>query len=119
VLVVDDDEDTRDYIRALLCEAGVRVDVASGAAEALEAFDREPPDAVVSDLAMPGTDGYQLIRSLRSRPESGGGRTPAIAVTAFARNEDRMRAMRAGFQNHVAKPIDPAELFAVLSAVLR
>jgi PAS domain S-box-containing protein len=119
VLVVDDDEDTREYIGALLREAGVRVDIACGAAEALEAFDREPPDAVVSDLAMPGTDGFELVRSLRSRPEARGGRTPAIAVTAFARNEDRMRAMRAGFQNHIAKPIDPAELFAVLVAVIR
>jgi PAS domain S-box-containing protein len=119
VLVVDDDDDTREYVGALLREAGAHVDVANGASEAIDAFDREPPDAVVSDLAMPGIDGFELIRFLRARPDAEGGRTPAIALTAFARNEDRMRAMHAGFQNHVAKPVDPAELFAVLVAVLR
>jgi PAS domain S-box-containing protein len=118
VVIVDDEDDTREYIAALLRKGGMHVTVTATAEEALEAIEREHPDLLVSDLAMPGHDGFQLVQRLRSMPAAHGGRTPAIALTAFARAEDRMRAMRAGFQNHVAKPVDPAELFAVLAATV-
>ena len=94
---------------------GMRVTAVASAGEALAEIEREVPDMIVSDLAMPDVDGYQLIQRIRALPGARG-RMPAIALTAFARPEDRVRVMRAGFQNHVAKPLDPAELFAVLVA---
>ncbi|HEX3765528.1 MAG TPA: PAS domain-containing protein [Kofleriaceae bacterium] len=116
VLVVDDETDMREYVGALLRHAGMRVTAVASACEALAAVEHEVPDLIVSDIAMPEVDGFQLIQRIRALPDARGGRTPAIALTAFTRAEDRMRAMRAGFQNHVAKPLDPAELFAVLVA---
>lgn len=116
VLVVDDETDMREYVGTLLRHAGMRVTAVASASEALAEIEREIPEMIVSDLAMPDVDGYQLIQRIRALPDTRGGRTPAIALTAFARPEDRVRAMRAGFQNHVAKPLDPAELFAVLVA---
>jgi signal transduction histidine kinase/CheY-like chemotaxis protein len=115
VLVVDDETDMREYVGTLLRHAGMRVTAVASACEALAEIEREVPDMIVSDLAMPDVDGYQLIQRIRALPDARG-RMPAIALTAFARPEDRVRAMRAGFQNHVAKPLDPAELFAVLVA---
>jgi CheY-like chemotaxis protein len=106
----------REYVGTLLRHAGMRVTAVASASEALAEIEREIPEMIVSDLAMPDVDGYQLIQRIRALPDARGGRTPAIALTAFARPEDRVRAMRAGFQNHVAKPLDPAELFAVLVA---
>jgi CheY-like chemotaxis protein len=78
---------------------------------------QERPHVIVSDIGMPERDGYQLIRDVRSLPAAGGGRTPAVALTAFARSEDRTRAMLAGFQVHVAKPIEPHELVAAISTL--
>ena len=75
------------------------------------------PDVIVSDIGMPLMDGYQFIRELRKRPPNQGGRTPAVALTAFARSEDRTRALIAGYQMHVAKPVEPAELLATVASL--
>ncbi|HEX7686262.1 MAG TPA: ATP-binding protein, partial [Burkholderiaceae bacterium] len=106
-LVVDDDRDARELIAQLLLECGAEVVQAAGADEALAEFDRSPPDVLLSDIGMPGRDGYELIRAVRARGEARGGQIAAVALTAFARPEDRTRALLAGFQSHVAKPVDP------------
>ena len=84
-------------------------------AEALEAVRRLRPDVLLSDIEMPGTDGYTFISQVRALPPEEGGQTPAAALTAYARVEDRTRALRAGFQLHVPKPVEPAELVAVVA----
>jgi PAS domain S-box-containing protein len=117
VLVVDDEPDARALLAHLLGEHGAVVQSAASADEALQAFAERPPDVLVSDIGMPGRDGYQLIRELRALPVEAGGRTPAIALTAFARSEDRTRALLAGYQLHVAKPIEPHELLAALASM--
>jgi PAS domain S-box-containing protein len=119
VLLVDDERDTREVVRELLQRHHARVTEAASADEALDLLSTARPDVIVSDIAMPGQDGYALIRRVRALPEAEGGVTPAVALTAFARVEDRTRAMLAGFQNHVAKPVDPAELVAALGALRR
>ena len=91
------------------------VTVVPSAAEALEAVRRERPDVLLSDVEMPGEDGYAFIAKVRALPPEEGGRTPAAALTAYARMEDRTKALRAGFQLHVPKPVDPAELVAVVA----
>ena len=115
VLVVDDQLDARELIKRILTDCGADVWVAAGAEEALGLLDRHTPDLVVSDIGMPGVDGYELLRRIRKRAD--GTRMPAIALTAFARSEDRTRALRAGFVVHVAKPVDPAELVATVASV--
>jgi len=116
VLVVDDEADARALVMRVLAECGAEVRTAATAAEALPILDEFRPDVLASDIGMPGEDGYDLIRQIRA-----GGRTarwlPAIALTAFARAEDRKRAMLAGFQTHVSKPVDPAELVAVVASL--
>jgi CheY-like chemotaxis protein len=83
--------------------------------QALDVLRQERPDVIVSDVGMPDLDGYEMIRLVRSLPGEHGGRTPAIALTAFARSEDRRRAMLAGFQVHIAKPVEAAELIATVA----
>jgi PAS domain S-box-containing protein len=117
VLAVDDEPDSRGLIRHVLEACGATVLVAASAAEALELLSQHHPDMILSDIGMPGEDGYEFIRKVRSLPPELGGRTPAAALTAFARSEDRMRALRAGYQTHVAKPVDPAELAAVVASL--
>jgi signal transduction histidine kinase len=119
ILVVDDEEDTREYVRMLLAMCNAKVSVADSAASALAQVQTEPPDVLVSDIAMPGQDGYRLIRQVRALPPDHGGTTPAVALTAYARVEDRTRAMLAGFQNHVTKPVEPAELIAAIASLDR
>jgi PAS domain S-box-containing protein len=119
VLVVDDEVDARELIKRVLSQNMADVFTASGAVEAIEVLQSARPHVVVSDIGMPGTDGYQFIRQLRSLPADEGGRTPAIALTAFARTEDRTRAMMAGYQVHMAKPIDAAELLATVGSLAR
>jgi CheY-like chemotaxis protein len=92
--------------------------VGSGA-EAFSSFTTSPPDVVVSDIEMPEENGYDLIRRLRGLPAERGGSIPAAALTAYARAEDRLRALRAGFQHHVSKPVQPAELVAVVASLVR
>ncbi len=117
VLVVDDEHDTREMLRAGLGHCGAEVITAASAAEALAEVRESPPDVLVSDIGMPGEDGYELVRQLRAMPPEGGGRVPAIALTAYARVEDRMQALRAGYQMHVPKPVELAELIVVTAGL--
>ncbi len=121
VLVVDDEPDSRGLIKRMLMDAGARVFVAGSGAEAMLLL-RQEGDAigiVLSDIGMPGQDGYSLMREIRSLPNEGASpsRLPAIALTAFARSEDRMRALLAGFQAHLAKPAEPEELVALVASL--
>ena len=118
ILCVDDDEDALGLIEAMLSERGARVTTARSAGEALAALDREPPDLLISDIAMPDEDGYALIRAVRSSPSAAIRELPAAAVTAFATAVDRSRAVLAGFQSHLPKPIDPHELSALVATLV-
>jgi CheY-like chemotaxis protein len=116
VLVVDDEPDARQLVRRVLTECGAEVTVAQSAAEAVGLVEALRPDILVSDVGMPGQDGYDLIRQVRSRVAAKA--LPAVALTAFARSEDRRRALLAGFQTHVAKPVEPAELIAAVASLV-
>ena len=116
VLVVDDEADARQVVRRVLAECGAEVAVSESVAQALEYVESFRPDILVSDIGMPDQDGYDLIRQIRSRVAAK--TLPAVALTAFARSEDRRRALIAGFQTHVAKPVDPAELVAVVASLV-
>jgi CheY-like chemotaxis protein len=119
VLVIDDEADARELLAAGLGQCGAKVTAASSARDALEAMAGEKFDALISDIGMPGEDGYELIRRVRALPADRGGRTPAVALTAYARTEDRLRAMRAGFEIHVAKPLELTELIVVIANLAR
>jgi CheY-like chemotaxis protein len=112
VLLVDDDLDSVSTVRRVLERHGAEVRGARSMEEALDDFAQFSPDVVLSDIGMPGHDGYEFITRLRALP--GGRSVPAVALTALARSEDRTRALRAGFQLHVAKPVDFTELVAVV-----
>jgi CheY-like chemotaxis protein len=114
-LVVDDDGDARDVVAALLTRAGAEVVTAASAAEASALLETLRPDALVSDLGMPDEDGFSLARRLRANPATRD--VPAIALSAFARPEDRRNALIAGFQMHLAKPVDPAELVLAVASL--
>jgi signal transduction histidine kinase/ActR/RegA family two-component response regulator len=117
VLVVDDEPDARALARRVLEERGADVVTVASAPEALAVVDGDrAPSVVVSDIGMPDEDGYDFIRKLRALPGSAG-RIPAVALTALARNEDRKRALLAGYQTHISKPVDPAELVAVIARI--
>ena len=115
VLVVDDEADARILIQRILAKCNATVTTAASAAEGLEAVKKHRPDMVLSDIGMPGEDGYEFLAKLRQLSDADGGDTPAVALTAFARSEDRRRALMAGFQMHLPKPVEPAELLAVAS----
>ena len=115
VLVVDDDADTLDALRHLLEQSGARVSTASSAPSAYQAVAGEPPDVILSDIGMPGEDGLSLIRKVRQLDPDRGGRVPAAALTAYTQASDRERALSAGFQAFLAKPVDPRELAAVVA----
>jgi CheY-like chemotaxis protein len=117
ILVVDDEPDARGLLQHVLTRRRARVLLASSAREALESVRQHRPDVMVSDIGMPDVDGYELIRLVRSLPPEQGGRTPALALTAFARSEDRRRAMLAGFQIHLSKPVEPPELIATVASL--
>ena len=119
VLVVDDEPDTRELLKAGLGQCGAEVTVVSSVSEALAAMRDNLPDVLISDIGMPGEDGYDLIRRVRALPAASGGRVPAIALTAYARAEDRMQALRTGYQMHVPKPVEMAELVAVAASLIR
>ena len=114
VLAVDDDPDSVNVLRLILEEQGARVDTAYSASRALEKIKANPPDVLLSDIGMPGQDGYQLIDAVRKLPGNAA-KIPAIAITAFARPEDRIAALRAGFNMHLAKPINTAELITIIA----
>jgi CheY-like chemotaxis protein len=119
VLAVDDEPDTRELLKVGLGQCGAVVTVVGSAAEALEAIAAHVPDLLISDIGMPGEDGYELIRRVRQLPPENGGKLPAIALTAYARVEDRMQALRAGYQMHVPKPVELAELAAVAASLVK
>ncbi|MBS0417680.1 MAG: CHASE3 domain-containing protein [Proteobacteria bacterium] len=117
ILVVDDEDDARTLARRVLEERGALVTTVSSAAEAIASVgDNNPPSVIVSDIGMPEQDGYDLIKQMRALPGEAG-RVPAVALTALARAEDRKRALSAGYQKHVSKPVDPAELVAVIASL--
>jgi CheY-like chemotaxis protein len=119
VLMVDDEADARLLVKRLLEDCGAKVVVAESAREGLESVRREHPNMLISDIGMPEEDGYAFIRKVRSlRPEEGGD-TPAAALSAFARTQDRTRALRAGYQMYIAKPVDPSELTAAVASLAR
>ena len=118
VLVVEDEHDTREVMTFILQQCGAEVRSAASAGEAFDILRTDwAPHVLVSDIEMPGEDGYALIRRVRALEAERGGRIPAAALTAYARSEDRMRALSAGFQVHVPKPVEPAELIAVVASL--
>ena len=117
VLVVDDDTDAREMLKVALEQYGARVAVASSADEAFAAISADCPEVLVSDIEMPDTSGYELIRRLRQADSQEVRRLPAVALTAYARTEDRVKALLAGFQTHVPKPVEPAELVTVIASL--
>jgi signal transduction histidine kinase/ActR/RegA family two-component response regulator len=116
-LVVDDDADARELIAMTLKDGGVDVRTVASSPEALAAFDEWRPDILIADIGMPGEDGYTLMKKLRARESDRGDHIPAIALTAYARREDRMRALSAGYEYHIPKPVDPAELLTVVAGL--
>jgi predicted PurR-regulated permease PerM/FixJ family two-component response regulator len=119
VAVVDNDEDVRTSLVELLRDAGATVFFAPTAAEALTLLEAKSPDVLLSDLAMPDQDGYDLIRTIRALPPERGGAIPAAAVSGYATEEDRARSLAAGFQQHLSKPVDPLELVAAVRTLAR
>jgi PAS domain S-box-containing protein len=121
VLVVDDEVDARDLVATLLSQCGARVTTAASAAEAFMLLRQgeagERPDVLVSDIGMPDEDGYQLLRRIRALGREEGGAIPAIALTAFGRARDRIKALSAGFQTHIPKPVEPEELMMVIAGL--
>jgi PAS domain S-box-containing protein len=119
VLVVDDDDDGRGLVATVLEDCGCRVTTASSVEDALKKFSEEVPDLVLSDISMPREDGYHLIRMIRALPHDRGGDVPAAALTAYARAEDRSSLLNAGYTSHLPKPVEPAELVAVVATLSR
>ena len=117
ILVVDDERDGRELLKQVLSGCDAKVFMAATAGEALLLVEKERPDVLISDIGMPDMDGIELLRQVRALGLEKGGRLPAIALTAFARSEDRTRALRAGFLVHISKPIEPAELVATVASI--
>jgi CheY-like chemotaxis protein len=117
VVVVDDDPDGRELAAYVLTAAGAEVHVAASSDQGLDAIQQHRPDLIVSDIELSGEDGYAFIRRVRALPDSAGGRTPAVALTGRAETEDRQLALRAGYQMHLAKPVDEAELLTVCASL--
>jgi len=117
ILLVEDEDDTREVLANVLERCGAHVTAVASAAEALMTFDLAQPDVLVSDIGMPGEDGYALIRKIRARHGDSRAWVPAVALTAYARREDRDDALAAGFQLHVPKPVEPAELARSVAAL--
>lgn len=118
ILVVEDDDDARELMQAVLEQRGARVFAADRVSVAIELFDQVEPDVVVSDIAMPDEDGFALVRRLRSLPADRGGRTPIIGVSAYAANADRVRALAAGFDRYHNKPVDFDELSTAIATLV-
>ena len=119
VLVVDDDDDAQHMLREILESAGATVYAVASGAQALEKLANEHPDVLITDLGMPGMDGFDLIKRVRQSPDPALRDIPAAALTAYARSEDRTKALRSGFGLHLAKPIDPGDLIAAVDALAR
>jgi CheY-like chemotaxis protein len=119
VLIVDDEPDARELFGIMLRRCGAQVADAASAGEALEQLESWKPDVMVADIGMEGEDGYALIRKVRALPKERGGTVPALALTAYARTEDRLRALSAGYQEHLAKPVDRIELATALESLVK
>lgn len=119
LLVVDDDRDARELLSAILNECGADVEVVPSATEGFERLKQWKPDVLISDIEMPYEDGYSLIGRVRALKDEEGGLTPAVALTAHVRGEDRMRALSSGFDSHVGKPMEPEELVTVIASLAR
>jgi CheY-like chemotaxis protein len=117
IVVVDDDADGRTLTALVLTQAGATVKAAASVSEAIQLLEGEHPDVLVSDIGLPGDDGHALIEQVRQREAEHGGFLPAVALTGYARAEDRQRIIEAGFQAHVAKPVDPGALTAAIAAI--
>ena len=117
MLVVDDEADARALVRRLLEDCHALVVTAGSAAEAMELVRAEKPDVLVCDVGMPGEDGYSFIKRVRALGPEQGGQVPSAALTAYARAEDRVKAILAGFQMHLAKPVEAAELIATVAGL--
>jgi signal transduction histidine kinase/ActR/RegA family two-component response regulator len=117
ILVVDDEVDTLELLKLSLEQCGAQIITATSSAEALSVLARERLDVIVSDIGMPFEDGYEFIRKVRALPAESGGRIPAVALTAYATAQDRLRVLRSGYQMHVAKPVELSELTAIVSSV--
>jgi len=117
VLVVDDDRDARELIARILSDCHASVRLASSAQDAMEQLRASPPDLLISDLGMPDVNGLEFLARVRALPRDAGGLVPAIALTAFARSEDRLRALEAGFSAHVSKPVEQSELMTAIGMV--
>ncbi|MBK1986247.1 response regulator [Sphaerospermopsis aphanizomenoides BCCUSP55] len=115
ILVVEDDNDSCFYLTIVLEADGAIVRTVPSAALALEILPKFKPDALICDIALPGENGYNFIRKVRSLTANEGGRIPAVALTGYADSEDRIRALEAGFQTHVAKPVDPGQLVEIIA----
>ncbi len=115
LLVVDDEPDARMLLRAILEQCGAEVETCESAAQALKLVEAYNPDILVSDIGMPDEDGYNLIKRVREKEKGTGKRLPAVALTAFARTEDRLKALSAGYNMHIPKPVEPAELIVVIA----
>ena len=118
ILVVDDEEDAREAMVVLLRQAGATVESAGSAPQAMDVLRVRTPDLLLSDIAMPGEDGYSLIRQVRALPGDRGGRVPAAALTAYATLDDRRKALQAGYNDHIPKPVDPSRLIATVSSLV-
>jgi CheY-like chemotaxis protein len=117
VLVVDDDADARDLIGAILDRYGADVSIAASAEEGMASLRKQMPHVLVTDIEMPHEDGYTFIRKIRALPSESGGRLPAAALTAYAGAADRMKVLAAGFNMHIPKPVQPAELAMIVASL--
>src|SRR6185295_2337811 len=116
--VVDDEADARDLVRTILSRCGGEVNCCESAAEAMKAVREWKPDLLVSDIGMPNEDGYSLIKKLRKQTSQRAKHLPAVALTAYATQEDELRTLAAGFHRHVAKPIEPEALVLSIASAL-
>ncbi len=119
VLLVDDDIDNLDVLKAALEQHGLFVTALTSASEALNLLPQLQPDVLVSDISMPDQDGYALMRQVRSLPSAQGGTIPAVALTAYAREEDRAHAIAAGFQLHISKPVELEDLVGAIQSLMQ
>jgi CheY-like chemotaxis protein len=118
VLLVEDEPDARELLAELLASRGAQVDYVGSVAEAYACLDKHVPDVIVSDIGMPDVDGYQFARGLRQLPSERGGHTPLVALTAYTSPQDRRRAFDAGYNHHLAKPVNADELVRVLEQLV-
>jgi signal transduction histidine kinase/CheY-like chemotaxis protein len=117
VLIVDDEPDARELLKVMLANTGARISEAESTAEAMRIYSEDRPDIILADIAMPGLDGYALIRAIRNLPSGEGGHARVVAVSAYARREDRQRALKAGFNAHVSKPVQLDDLYDALERI--